>query len=64
MVDFCVNNSSKEKRSVEYGLILGEFCDNEGGQIPLTSNVRSLVMTVPGNMIVTVIKVIVVLVIG
>lgn len=44
-VIFGKEKAIKEKRSVEYGLILGEFCDNKGGQIPLTSNVRSLFRT-------------------
>ena len=41
-MDFCVNNSIKEKKSVEYGLIFREIHDHKGGRIPLTSNVQGL----------------------
>ena len=37
--------ASKEKRSVEYGLIFSEFCCHKGGRIPLTSKLRGLLMS-------------------
>ena len=37
--------ASKDKRSVEYGLIFSEFYCHKGGQIPLTSKLRGLAAT-------------------
>ena len=43
VIFFFENNAGKEKRSVEYCLFINEFCHNEGGRIPSTSEPTSLV---------------------
>ena len=42
VIFFFENNAGKEKRSVEYCLFINEFCHNEGGRIPSTSEPTSL----------------------